>query len=314
MSSEKRPLIIIAGPTAVGKTESSLKLAEAVNGEIVSADSMQVYRYMDIGSAKIRKEEMRGIPHHLIDVLDPREPYNVTLFQQMAYDAMEGIYQRGHVPVLTGGTGFYIQAVLYAIDFTENDGDDSYRKELERKAASEGGNVLYEQLQKEDPEAAEAIGPFNTKRIIRALEFKKQTGMKISEHNEKERGKESPFDFEYYVLTREREELYSRIEQRVDLMMEQGLLDEVRFLKEYGCRREMTSMQGLGYKQLMAYLDGECTLPEAVERIKIETRHFAKRQLTWFRHERQVTEVDLGKEDLYSVFRDGHLGCSLTTW
>lgn len=308
---EKKPLIVIAGPTAVGKTETSVLLAEKIGGEIVSADSMQVYRYLNIGSAKITEAEKHGVPHHLIDVLDPREEYNVTLFQQMAKEAMEGIYARGHVPVIAGGTGFYIQAVLYDIDFTENDPDRSYRHELEAAAAAGGREELFIKLTAVDPEAAEAIGPYNTKRIIRALEFFEQTGQKISEHNKAERAKESPYDFEYYVLTREREKLYERIDRRVDLMMEAGLEDEVRFLKNYGCTRDMTSMQGLGYKQLLSYLDGEYTLNEAVEHIKTETRHFAKRQMTWFRRERNVRFIDMEKENLIDVFENGHLGCRL---
>ena len=288
----KRPMIILAGPTAVGKTAASIRLAKAVGGEIISADSMQVYRHMDIGSAKIRPEEMEGVPHYLVDVLEPEEDFNVVRFQQMAKAAAEEIYARGRIPIAAGGTGFYIQALLYDIDFTENDGDSSFRRKLEKTAEEKGGEYLHSLLQEADPEAALQIHPHNIKRMIRALEFHHQTGGKISEHNETEREKESPYNFAYFVLTDDRSRLYDRIDRRVDLMMEEGLLDEVRFLKERGVRRDSTAMQGLGYKELYAFLDGEYPLEEAVRIIKRDTRHFAKRQLTWFKRERDVIWAD----------------------
>ena len=288
----KKPLIILTGPTAVGKTAASIGLAKAVNGEIISADSMQVYRTMDIGSAKITLEEMDGVPHHLVDVLEPEEEFNVVRFQQMAKDAMEGIYKRGRIPVIVGGTGFYIQAVLYDIDYTEKDGNPPYRREQEHAAAEKGPEYLHEQLEKIDPRSAEEIHAHNVKKVIRALEFYHQTGQKISEHNAREREKSSPYDSAYFVLTDDRAALYDRIDRRVDLMMELGLLDEVRRLKERGVKRESTAMQGLGYKELLAYLDGEYPLDEAVRIIKRDTRHFAKRQLTWFRRERDVIWID----------------------
>lgn len=296
----KRPMIILAGPTAVGKTAASIRLAKAVGGEIISADSMQVYRHMDIGSAKIRPEEMEGVPHYLVDVLEPEEDFNVVRFQQMAKAAAEEIYARGRIPIAAGGTGFYIQALLYDIDFTENDGDSSFRRELEKTAEEKGGEYLHSLLQEADPEAALQIHPHNIKRMIRALEFHHQTGGKISEHNETEREKESPYNFAYFVLTDDRSRLYDRIDRRVDLMMEEGLLDEVRFLKERGVRRDSTAMQGLGYKELYAFLDGEYPLEEAVRIIKRDTRHFAKRQLTWFKRERDVIWADksvIGQDD-----------------
>lgn len=296
----KRPLIILAGPTAVGKTAASIRLAKAIGAEIISADSMQVYRHMDIGSAKIRQEEMEGVPHYLIDVLEPEEEFNVVRFQQMAKAAAEEIYAKGRIPLVAGGTGFYIQALLYDIDFTENDGDTSYRRSLEKTAEEKGGEYLHAMLQEADPKAAEEIHPHNIKRMIRALEFHHQTGGKISEHNEAEREKSSPYDFAYFVLTDERSRLYERIDRRVDKMMEEGLLEEVRYLKERGVKRESTAMQGLGYKELYAYLDGECTLEEAVRIIKRDTRHFAKRQLTWFKRERDVIWADksvIGQSD-----------------
>ena len=292
---EKRPLIILTGPTAVGKTAASIGLAKAVGGEIISADSMQVYRHMDIGSAKITADEMQGIPHYLVDVLEPEEAFNVVRFQEMAKAAMQKIYAGGHIPIVVGGTGFYIQALLYDIDFTENDSDFSYREELEQTAGDKGAEYLHSLLKQVDPEAAEQIHPHNIKRVIRALEFNRKTGQKISAHNEQERRKQSPYDFAYFVLTDDRKALYERIDRRVDKMMEQGLLEEVRALKDRGIARESVSMQGLGYKELLAYLDGEISLDEAIRIIKRDTRHFAKRQLTWFRRERDVIWIDRQK-------------------
>lgn len=290
-----KPLIVLTGPTAVGKTALSIELAKEVGGEIVSADSMQVYRGMDIGSAKIRPQETQGIPHHLIDVLDPSQEFNVVVFQQLCRRAMEGIYERGNIPILTGGTGFYIQAVLRDIDFTENPEDNGYRRQLERLAAEKGGQVLHEMLEAVDPGAAQAIHAHNIKRMIRALEFYQLTGEKISEHNEREAERTSPYRFCYFVLNDDRERLYRRIEERVDRMLEDGLVEEVRALMDRGCRRDMVSMQGLGYKEILDHLAGESTLEEAVYRIKQGTRHFAKRQLTWFRRERDV--IWLNKPD-----------------
>ena len=290
---EKQPLIIITGPTAVGKTALSVQLAKRIGGEIISADSMQVYRHMDIGSAKVTKEEMEGVPHHLIDILEPSEEFNVVAFQKLARRAVEEICARGAVPIIAGGTGFYIQALLYDIDFTETQEEEAFRKEMEQKAAEEGPGAVHALLAQVDPESAAAIHENNVKRVIRALEFHRQTGMKISEHNEKERKKESPYDFFYYVLTTDRPVLYERIERRVDLMMAQGLVDEVKRLKEMGCTRQMVSMQGLGYKEILACLDGELSLEEAVYIIKRDTRHFAKRQLTWFKRERDVRFLNL---------------------
>lgn len=293
----KRPLVILTGPTAVGKTAASIGLAKAIGGEIISADSMQVYREMDIGSAKIRPEEMDGVPHHLVDVLDPSEDFNVVLFQQMAKEAMEGIYQRGHIPIVVGGTGFYIQALLYDIDFTENNADTAYREELEALAKTQGAEYLHEMLEKVDPESAEQIHFHNVKRVIRALEYYEQTGEKISAHNEAERAKTSPYHFFYYVLNTDRTVLYERIEKRIDEMMEEGLVEEVRQLQAMGCRRDSVAMQGLGYKEILAYLNGEMSLETAVNILKRDTRHFAKRQLTWFRRERDVRFLYLPEFD-----------------
>lgn len=287
-----KPLIILTGPTAVGKTALSISLAKAVGGEIISADSMQVYRHMDIGSAKIRPEEMDGVPHHLIDVLEPWEEFHVVRFQQLVKEAMAGIYERGHIPILTGGTGFYIQAIVKDIDFTENGEDSSYRENLERRAREEGCEALHRELAEVDPESAAQIHPNNVKRIIRALEYYEQTGQPISAHNEEQKEKPSPYNYAYFVLTDDREVLYERIDRRVDQMLSDGLVEEVKRLRAMGCSRELVSMQGLGYKEILAYLEGEMSLEEAIYVLKRDTRHFAKRQLTWFRREKEVIWLD----------------------
>jgi tRNA dimethylallyltransferase len=294
---DKKPLIILTGPTSVGKTALSIALAKAVGGEIISADSMQVYKYMDIGTAKITTEEMQGVPHYLIDELEPEEEFNVVRFQQLTKDYMEQIYARNKIPILVGGTGFYIQAVLYDIDFTENDPDTSYRKELELLLVEHGGDYLHELLTKIDPDSASAIHPNNSKKVIRALEFAKLTGEKISEHNKEQRTKQSPYHYCYFVLNKDRAKLYETINRRVDLMVTNGLLDEVKGLSAQGYSRDLVSMQGLGYKELFAYLEGECSLEEAIEVLKRDTRHFAKRQLTWFKREKEVLWVD---KDLFA--------------
>lgn len=287
-----KPMIILAGPTAVGKTRLSIALAKAVGGEIISADSMQVYRHMDIGSAKIRPEEMQGVPHHMIDILDPWEPFNVVIFKEGCQECLEGIYGRGHVPIVVGGTGFYIQALLKDVDFTENNEDMEYRARLEKLAAREGAERLHEMLAEVDPASAEAIHANNIRRTIRALEYHHLTGKRISEHNAEERGKPPAYNASYFVLNDRRDKLYARIESRVDEMLRAGLVDEVERLRRMGCRREMTSMQGLGYKEILSFLEGEMTLDQAVALLKLNTRHFAKRQLTWFRREPDVIWVD----------------------
>ncbi|MBE5921569.1 MAG: tRNA (adenosine(37)-N6)-dimethylallyltransferase MiaA [Lachnospiraceae bacterium] len=297
MLQNQQPFVVLTGPTAVGKTELSIRLAKEIGGEIISADSIQVYKYMDIGSAKITKEEMDGVPHYLVDVLDPRDEFHIVKFQELAKEAMEEIYSHGHIPILVGGTGFYIQGLLYDIDFSESDCDENYRENLEQLANEKGNEYLYEMLKEVDPESAEIIHLNNRKRVIRALEFYQQTGQKISAHNERESKKDSPYLFEYFVLNRPRRELYERIDKRVEQMFAQGLVDEVRKLKEMGYTRDLVSMQGLGYKEVLAALAGEITLDEAKYLIKRDTRHFAKRQLTWFRREKSVTMIDYDKYD-----------------
>lgn len=288
----KKKLIILAGPTAVGKTALSIALAKEIGGEILSADSMQVYRHMDIGSAKITDQEMEGVPHHLINVLEPWQEFNVYIFQRMAKEAMKGIYERGKVPIVVGGTGFYIQALLYDVDFSSQDAGGRVRARLEELAGEKGCDYLHRKLQAVDPDSAAIIHPNNQKRLIRALEYYELNGEPISRHNRREREKQAAYDFRYFVLNDTRERLYEGIGRRVDVMMEAGLLDEVKALREMGCKRDMVSMQGLGYKELLAYLEEGGSLVDAVEAIKQNTRHFAKRQITWFRRERDVIWVN----------------------
>ena len=289
---EKQKLIILTGPTAVGKSKLSIDLAKSIGGEIISADSMQVYKYMNIGTDKISPEKMGGVPHHLIDFLEPTEDFNVVMFQKLVREAITEISSRGKIPILVGGTGFYIQAVIYDIDFTETDEDDTYRKELEDIAKTIGAHVLYEKLQSVDPKSAEIIHENNVKRVIRALEYYKKTGKPISLHNEEQHQNSSPYDFYYFVLTDDRNTLYSRIDKRVDKMIAEGLEEEVKGLEKYHIPKTATSMQSLGYREMIGYLEGEYDLDRAIYLIKRNTRHFAKRQLTWFRREKEVIWID----------------------
>lgn len=291
----KKPLIVLTGPTAVGKTALSIALAQKAGCEIISADSMQVYKYMDIGSAKISREEMCDVRHYLVDELEPSEEFHVVRFQQMAREAMDEIYARGKIPLLVGGTGFYIQAVTRDIDFTEGNEDTSYRNELEQIAEQQGAEYLHSLLREADPVSAEQIHANNVKRVIRALEFYRENGFPISEHNQRESQKESPYNLAYFVLNDERSRLYERIDRRVDMMLEDGLIDEVRRLRERGYDRSLVSMQGLGYKELLAWMDGAYDLEEALRVLKRDTRHFAKRQITWFKREKDV--IWMNKQD-----------------
>lgn len=289
---DKRPLVILTGPTCVGKTSLSIRLAKAIGGEIISADSMQVYKYMDIGTAKITQEEMSGIPHYLISEFEPDEDFSVVKFQQYAKKYIDIIYRNNKIPIIVGGTGFYIQAVLYDIDFVENEADNTYRDELSKLAEEKGPAYLHELLAKIDPAASEAIHPNNIKRVIRALEYAKLTGKPISAHNEEQRKKESPYLYKYFVLNKDRGKLYEDINRRVDIMIDNGLIDEVKKLISMGYSKDMVSMQGLGYKEIIDYLEGKYTLKEAIDVIKQGTRHYAKRQLTWFRREKDVTWIN----------------------
>ena len=291
----KKPLIILTGPTAVGKTELSIRLAESVNGEIISADSMQVYKHMDVGTAKITPEDMQGIRHHLIDILEPSEDFNVYLFKELAQKAIDEIYERGKIPVVTGGTGFYIQALLYNIEFEDTDADTEFRETMYRLAEEKGNEYVHDMLKEVDPVSAREIHYNNIKRVVRALEYHNQTGKRISEHNEEQKQNESPYNFLYFVLNDDRDELYSRINKRVDLMFETGLTKEVDQLIDMGCHRDMTSMKAIGYREFFDYYDGIADISQVRENIKTDTRHFAKRQLTWFRREKEVTMVNVNE-------------------
>ena len=300
----KTPLVIIAGPTASGKSAAAVELALRMNGEVISADSMQIYRGMDIGTAKVTKEEMRGVRHYLIDCADPDENYNVVLFQQKAREAVQEAVSAQKLPILCGGTGFYIQALLYDIDFTEMEENTSLRSRYEALAAEKGPEALHRILKEKDPASAAAIHPNNVKRVIRALEFAQVSGGSIAAHNLAQRERGSAYNSVFFVLTMDRQKLYERIDRRVDLMMEQGLLDEVTRLRDIGIARDSTAMQGIGYKQIYSYLEGDWSLEEAVRLIKRDTRHFAKRQLTWFRREKDVIWVDIDQFDTKEALYD----------
>lgn len=302
----KKPLIVIAGPTACGKTDISIELAKKIGGEIISGDSMQVYKLMDIGTAKVTNEEMCGIPHFLVDELYPDEEYNVMLFQKKAKEYMKGIYDRGHIPIIVGGTGFYINALVYDNDFSEEE-ESPIREELYNIVKEKGAEELHRMLSEVDHEYAAAIHYNNVKRVARALEYYRKTGEKMSEHNKNSKQKESPYNFAFFVLNMDREKLYERINLRVDIMMENGLEAEVRNLVNMGYSPDLVSMQGLGYKEFIPYFSGEITLDAVVENIKKFTRHFAKRQLTWFRGQTNGIWIDMGtlsKEKALEIMTD----------
>lgn len=285
----KKPLILIAGPTASGKTKTSVLLAKAINGEIISADSMQIYTGMDIGTAKIKPEEMEGVPHYMIDEWPASYPCSVAVFKERVNTYLEAIYAKGKIPILVGGTGFYINAILYNTQFEETEADTTYRKHLEEVAKTQGALVLHEQLKAVDAKSAQAIHPNNVKRVIRALEYYKDTGVPISAHNEKEKEKreenESPYDYTFFALSMERATLYERINQRIDQMMEEGLVAEVRSFYESGLSLDLPSMKAIGYKEFFPYFKGEQSLEVCTEKLKQNTRNYAKRQMTWFRHQ-----------------------------
>lgn len=288
----KNKLIILAGPTASGKTSVSIDLAKRLGGEIISADSMQVYKYMDVGTAKISVEEMQGVKHHLIDVLDPKEDFNIVKFQNMVKCSIEEIVKNGHIPILVGGTGFYIQSIIYDIDFNNEDDNSSVRKKLEEEYDAFGADFMHEKLKKIDIVSAQTIHKNNKKRVIRAIEYFLINNEPISSHNEVQREKKSPYDYRFFVLNPSRDILYERINKRVDIMVENGLVDEVKKLREMGLSMANISMQGIGYKEIIEYLDGEVSLETAIENIKQNTRHMAKRQVTWFKREKDVIYVD----------------------
>lgn len=293
----KKKCIVVAGPTAVGKTELSIELAKALNGSVISADSMQIYKGMDIGSAKVTKEEMQGVVHYLIDELDPKDEFHVVKFQQMAKQAMEEIYAQGKLPIIVGGTGFYIQAILRDIDFTDTGNEMNIRSKYRDYAFEHGNEALHELLRQRDPKAALEIHPNNIKRVIRALEFFDETGTKISEHNEIQHQKETPYVSAYFVLNDDRQLLYERIDKRVDKMINSGLLAEVERLREKGMCENDVSMKGIGYREFFAYFNNEATFEETVEKIKADTRHFAKRQITWFKREKDAIWIERNDYD-----------------
>lgn len=289
----KKKLIILTGPTAVGKTKLSIETAKMLNAEIISADSMQVYKYMDIGTAKITKEEMEDITHYMVDELEPDEEFNVVVFKKLALKYMDEIYKKGKIPMIVGGTGFYIQALLYDIDFSESDDDNGdIRRKYELLAEEKGNEYIHNMLKSVDEESAIAIHPNNVKKVIRALEYYEITGEKISAHNKEQRQNESPYNFLYLVLNDDRAKLYDRIEKRIDIMINDGLIEEVKDLMKKGYSKDLVSMQGLGYKEIIEYIEGNIPLDEAIYILKRDTRHFAKRQLTWFRREKVTTWVD----------------------
>lgn len=292
-----KDLIVLTGPTAVGKTSLSIALAKAVDGEIISADSMQVYKYMNIGTAKITEEEKCGIPHFLIDELEPDEEFNVTIFKNKVMGYIKDIKSRGKVPIIVGGTGFYIQSVIYDINFNEYGDDSKVRKKYEAMAETLGKSELHKKLALVDREYADSVSYNNVKKVVRALTFFEMTGEKLSEHNKRERERSSPFDFAYFVLTMDRKKLYERIDKRVDLMFDMGLVEEVKALMAKGYDKSLVSMQGIGYKEVIDYLSGKTSLEECIDIIKRDTRHFAKRQLTWFKREKVVTYIDKDEFD-----------------
>lgn len=290
----KKPLIVIAGPTASGKTSISIQLAKKINGEIISADSMQVYKYMDIGTAKPTKDEMEGIPHYLIDEFDPKDEFSVAIFQEKAKKYLEIIYSKNKIPILVGGTGFYIQALVCDINFMETNNDYEYRSYLENLSKEKGNQYIHDMLSKVDPVSASKIHPNNIKRIIRALEYYKLTNKPISQHNEEEKkNKFSPYNTAFFCLNMNREILYKRIDTRVDQMIKLGLVEEVNDLLKKGYSPNLVSMQGLGYKEIVKYLQGKISLDEAIYILKRDTRHFAKRQLTWFRRQENPYWINL---------------------
>mgnify|MGYP000857100963 FL=1 len=292
-----KDLIVLTGPTAVGKTSLSIALAKAVDGEIISADSMQVYKYMNIGTAKITEEEKCGIPHFLIDELEPDEEFNVTIFKNKVMGYIKDIKSRGKVPIIVGGTGFYIQSVIYDINFNEYGDDSNVRKKYEAMAETLGKSELHKKLALVDREYADSVSYNNVKKVVRALTFFEMTGEKLSEHNKRERERSSPFDFAYFVLTMDRKKLYERIDKRVDIMFDLGLVEEVKALMAKGYDKSLVSMQGIGYKEVIDYLSGKTSLEECIDIIKRDTRHFAKRQLTWFKREKVVTYIDKDEFD-----------------
>ena len=292
----KTPVAVIAGPTGVGKTALSVQIAKLLDAEIVSADSMQIYKKMDIGTAKVTKEEMDGVPHHLIDIAEPDINFSVCDYVEKCKHTVSDIISRGKLPIIAGGTGLYIDSFLRDIDFTDTEADNGYRQQLESIAEEKGNEYLHNELLKVDPESAKNIHPNNVKRVIRALEFYKSTGTPISKHNELSKQKESPYNCCYICLIRDRQELYERIDKRVDIMLQEGLVEETKALLDGGLSCDSTAMQAIGYKEIIPYIMGEATLDEAVENLKRSSRRYAKRQLTWFGNRQDIIYVNLSEQ------------------
>lgn len=286
-------VIVIMGPTASGKTKLSIELAKDINGEIVSADSMQIYKFMDIGTAKADEEEKQGIRHYLIDEVTPDEEFSVARFKELAIKYIDEIIKDGKIPIISGGTGLYIDSLIYNIEFGDTICDWELRESLKREASEMGNEYLHNKLKEIDPEAAKKIHMNNVKRVIRAIEVYTYTQKTITSHQEDSKKKPSKYNFIVFGLTMDREKLYERINQRVDLMMEKGLVDEVNKLIEMGYDKSTIAMQGIGYKEILSYLRGEITLDEAVYVLKRDTRHYAKRQLTWFNRMKNVTWINM---------------------
>ena len=293
---EKRTVYVIGGPTASGKSKLAVELAKKINGEIISADSMQIYKDMNIGTAKVTFEEMQGIKHYMLDFVLPEERYSVSNFKKDAENAIEEILKRGKTPIIVGGTGLYIDSLIYGIEFQDEEIDTEYREKLNQIAEKEGLEGLYNQALEIDPEAMKKISPNDKKRIIRVLEIFHKTGKTKTELEKESRKNEVKYNYKVFAITMDREKLYSRIEKRVDLMLEQGLIEEVKnIIKKYSSFP--TSMQGLGYKEVVEYLEGKISKEEMIEKIKKETRHYAKRQLTWFRKNKETIWID-GEEEI----------------
>lgn len=291
----KQKLLVLGGPTAVGKTDLSIRLAKELNGEIISADSMQIYKYMDIGSAKVKEEEMDGVKHHLIDVIEPDIPFSVADFKEHGDKALASIINNNKFPIIAGGTGLYINSLTCNMTFTDAEKDDKYRNYLEELALEKGNEYIHEMLKECDPISYREIHANNRKRVIRALEVFKLTGKPFSSYNAGEDFYKSDYDVYYYVLTMDREKLYNRINRRVDIMIENGLLDECIKLMHMGYTSHMQSMQGIGYKEILYHLEGKISLDEAIDMIKQGTRNYAKRQLTWFRRDKRCVFLDKDK-------------------
>lgn len=287
-----KDLFILSGPTAVGKTNISIKLAEALNGEIISADSMQIYKQMDIGSAKASKEEMKGIKHHLIDVVEPNEEFSVAEFKKLSSKSIDEIINNKKLPMVVGGTGLYINSLIFNYDFAATYKDEKYREELNKLAEEKGKEYVHSLLKEVDVESYNRLYPNDLKRVVRALEVFKLTGKTITQFNEEQDIYDIPYNVYYFILTMDRTKLYDRINKRVDLMIENGLIEEVVNLKDKGYTSDMQSMKGIGYKEILYYLDGKISLEEAVEMIKKGSRNYAKRQLTWFRKDKRAVWID----------------------